>query len=138
MNITNTTSTGFNYTGLDDAVVKDNFTTEKELKMSKKNEIKELIDQAIILIGAKTSDEIADYLAKNLVIKMPCKIGDMLYIKNRGKAKVIALYFDASGGMFDLDIIKNDDTVAGQTHFICKDYSFEDLGKTVFFNDSYC
>ena len=103
--------------------------------MNNKNEIKELIDQATILCGLKSSEEIADYLVENRVIKLPCKIGDMLYIKDRGKAKVIALYFDATGGMFDLDFIRNDDTTAGPTHFICKDYSFEDLGKTIFLND---
>lgn len=106
--------------------------------MNNKNEIKELIDQACILLGAKTSEEIADYLSQNGVIKIPCKIGDTLYIKGRWKARVIALYFDAEGGMFDLDIIKNDDTVAGPTHSICKDYRFEDLGQTIFLDDSDC
>ena len=47
-------------------------------------------------------------------------------------AKVIAIYIDASGGMFDLDIFTNIETVAGYEHFINKDYTFEDIGRRLF------
>lgn len=67
-------------------------------------------------------------------VELPCKVGDTLYFNNVNlrNAKVIAIYVDASGGMFDLDIATNVETVAGYKHFINKDYTFEDIGKRLF------
>ena len=97
--------------------------------------ISELIDQAFILHGKTTSAGVAYYLISNGIIKLPCEIGATLYVAKEGRvlrAKVLAFYIDGTGGMFDLDIYSNEETVAGNRHFICKDYSFEDVGKTVF------
>ena len=67
-------------------------------------------------------------------VELPCKVGDTVYFNNvhLRYAKVIAIYIDASGGMFDLDISTNIETVAGYEHFINKDYTFEDIGKRLF------
>lgn len=67
-------------------------------------------------------------------MELPCKVGDTVYFNNvhLRYAKVIAIYIDASGGMFDLDITTNIETVAGYKHFINKDYTFEDIGKRIF------
>jgi len=67
-------------------------------------------------------------------VEPPCKVGDKLYFNNvhLQYAKVLAIYIDASGGMFDLDITTKTETVAGYEHFINKDYSFEDIGKRIF------
>ena len=45
---------------------------------------------------------------------------------------MIAIYIDASGGMFDLDITTNIATATGYEHFINKDYTFEDIGRRLF------
>ena len=67
-------------------------------------------------------------------VELPCKVGDTVYFNNvhLRYGKVIAIYIDASGGMFDLDIATNIETVAGYEHFINKDYTFEDIGKRLF------
>lgn len=67
-------------------------------------------------------------------VELPCKVGDKLYFNNvhLQYAKVLAIYIDAVGGMFDLDITTKEETVAGYEHFINKDYSFEDIGKRIF------
>ena len=67
-------------------------------------------------------------------VELPCKVGDTVYFNNvhLRYAKVIAIYIDASGGMFDLDIATNIETVAGYEHFINKDYTFEDVGRRLF------
>lgn len=44
-----------------------------------KSYIKELIDQATIFCGAKTSEEIANYLETNNVIALPVRVGDKAY-----------------------------------------------------------
>ena len=67
-------------------------------------------------------------------VELPCKVGDTVYFNNvhLRYGKVIAIYIDASGGMFDLDIVTNIETVAGYEHFINKDYTFEDIGRRLF------
>ena len=67
-------------------------------------------------------------------VELPCKVGDTVYFNNvhLRYAKVIAIYIDASGGMFDLDVVTNIETVAGYEHFINKDYTFEDIGRRLF------
>ena len=44
-----------------------------------KNKIKELLDQATILAGAKTNEEIAEYLESSGVIAPNIKLGDTVY-----------------------------------------------------------
>ena len=74
------------------------------------------------------------FKARARFVELPCKVGDTVYFNNvhLRHAKVIAIYIDASGGMFDLDVATNIETVAGYEHFINKDYTFEDIGKRLF------
>ena len=67
-------------------------------------------------------------------VELPCKVGDKVYFNNvhLRYARVIAIYIDASGGMFDLDITTNIATATGYEHFINKDYTFEDIGRRLF------
>jgi hypothetical protein len=98
-----------------------------------KNKIKELIDQATILSGKKESWEIAKYLVQNNVVQLPCKIGDTLYLKTGERAKVIAIYIDKAGGMFDLMIESNEESVGVKRSFVCRDYTFDDIGLLLFY-----
>ena len=67
-------------------------------------------------------------------VELPCRVGDKVYFNNvhLRYARVIAIYIDESGGMFDLDITTNIATATGYEHFINKDYTFEDIGKRLF------
>lgn len=67
-------------------------------------------------------------------VELPCRVGDKVYFNNvhLRYARVIAIYIDASGGMFDLDITTNIATATGYEHFINKDYTFEDIGRRLF------
>lgn len=80
------------------------------------------------------SDDCDNFKGRSRFVELPCKVGDTVYFNNvhLRYAKVIAIYIDASGGMFDLDISTNIETVAGYEHFINKDYTFEDIGKRLF------
>lgn len=80
------------------------------------------------------SDDCEQFKDRSRFVELPCKVGDTVYFNNvhLRYAKVIAIYIDASGGMFDLDIATNIETVAGYEHFINKDYTFEDIGKRLF------
>lgn len=48
-------------------------------KMENKNKIQELIDQCEILLGKKSSTDVAEYLDKNNVVSFPIGIGDTVY-----------------------------------------------------------
>lgn len=74
------------------------------------------------------------YTDRSLFVELPCKVGDTVYFNNvhLRYAKVIAIYIDAFGGMFDLDVTTNIETVAGYEHFINKDYTFGDIGRRLF------
>ena len=75
--------------------------------------------------------------AEGRLIVLPCKAGDTVFILIKGtvlSARVLALYIDGLGGMFDLDVCTAIETAAGFEHFISKDYTFDDIGKTVFLN----
>ncbi len=92
---------------------------------------KSLVDSKI----DETEPENCQYFKdRSRLVELPCKVGDTVYFNNvhLRYAKVIAIYIDASGGMFDLDISTNIETVAGYEHFINKDYTFEDIGKRLF------
>ena len=67
-------------------------------------------------------------------VELPCRVGDKVYFNNvhLRYARVIAIYIDASGGMFDLDITTNIATATGYEHFINKDYTFEDICRRLF------
>lgn len=75
-----------------------------------------------------------NFKSRSRFVELPCKVGDTVYFNNAHfrYAKVMAIYIDASGGMFDLKIFTNIETVAGYEHFINKDYTFEDIGKRLF------
>lgn len=79
-------------------------------------------------------DDCEHFKDRSRFMELPCKVGDTVYFNNvhLRYAKVIAIYIDASGGMFDLDVTTNIETVAGYKHFINKDYTFEDIGKRLF------
>ena len=79
-------------------------------------------------------DDCEFFKDRSRFVELPCKVGDTVYFNNvhLRYAKVIAIYIDASGGMFDLDVVTNIETVAGYEHFINKDYTFEDIGKRLF------
>ena len=82
----------------------------------------------------RIEQECDDFKDCSRFVELPCKVGDTVYFNNvhLRHAKVIAIYIDASGGMFDLDIATNIETVAGYEHFINKDYTFEDIGRRLF------
>lgn len=48
-------------------------------KMENKSKIQELIDQCEILLGKKSSTDVAEYLGKNNVVSFPVGIGDTVY-----------------------------------------------------------
>ena len=75
-----------------------------------------------------------DFKDRSRFVELPCKVGDKVYFNNvhLRYARVIAIYIDASGGMFDLDITTNIATATGYEHFINKDYTFEDIGRRLF------
>ena len=78
--------------------------------------------------------ECNDYNDRSRFVELPCRVGDKVYFNNvhLRYARVIAIYIDASGGMFDLDITTNIATATGYEHFINKDYTFEDIGRRLF------
>ena len=100
------------------------------------NTIKELIDQATILCGETTTEGIARYLAEHNVITLPCKIDDVLRLETGEEARVIAFYIDKTGGMLDLFVTEREETVGGYKSFICKDFTFEDVEKSLHFVES--
>lgn len=75
-----------------------------------------------------------DFQDRSRFVELPCRVGDKVYFNNvhLRYARVIAIYIDASGGMFDLDITTNIATATGYEHFINKDYTFEDIGRRLF------
>ena len=79
-------------------------------------------------------DDCEHFKDRSRFVELPCQVGDTVYFNNAHfrYAKVMAIYIDASGGMFDLKIFTNIETVAGYEHFINKDYTFEDIGKRLF------
>ena len=79
-------------------------------------------------------DECCGYKDRSRFVELPCRVGDKVYFNNvhLRYARVIAIYIDASGGMFDLDITTNIATATGYEHFINKDYTFEDIGRRLF------
>ena len=85
------------------------------------------------LINAKPED-CPYFKDRSRFVELPCRVGDKVYFNNvhLRYARVIAIYIDASGGMFDLDITTNIATATGYEHFINKDYTFEDIGKRLF------
>ncbi len=85
------------------------------------------------LINAKPED-CPYFKDRSRFVELPCRVGDKVYFNNvhLRYARVIAIYIDASGGMFDLDITTNIATATGYEHFINKDYTFEDIGRRLF------
>lgn len=76
-----------------------------------------------------------DYLLQSGVILPPAEVDQTVFIHYNGdvaQARVIALYFDRHGGMFDLDVETKTETTVGYKHVICKDFRFDDVGKTMF------
>ena len=81
-----------------------------------------------------SADSCAFYKDRSRFVELPCRVGDKVYFNNvhLRYARVIAIYIDAEGGMFDLDITTNIATATGYEHFINKDYTFEDIGRRLF------
>lgn len=76
-----------------------------------------------------------DFLLQNGVILPPAEVDQTVFIHFNGEvaqARVIALYMDRQGGMFDLDVETKTETTVGYKHVICKDFRFDDVGKTMF------
>lgn len=71
-----------------------------------------------------------------LLVRLPCKVGSTVYVIYCGyvtSAKVLAVYVDSVGGMFDLKIKTNKENSTGfETIINTDDYKFDDIGKTVF------
>lgn len=87
------------------------------------------------MLEAEKGSPICDHFKdRSQFVELPCRVGDKVYFNNvhLRYARVIAIYIDASGGMFDLDITTNIATATGYEHFINKDYTFEDIGKRLF------
>lgn len=82
----------------------------------------------------KNAKDCSFFKDRSRFVEPPCKVGDTVYFDDvhLRYAKVIAIYIDAVGGMFDLKIFTNIETVNGYKSFICKDYTFEDIGKRLF------
>lgn len=74
------------------------------------------------------------FKSRSRFVELPCKAGDTLYANDTDiqSARVMALYIDQSGGMFDLDITKYVKTGIGYKHEVSTDYTFEDIGKRLF------
>lgn len=76
-----------------------------------------------------------DFLLQNGVILPPAEVDQTVFVHFNGdvaQARVIALYMDRQGGMFDLDVETKTETTVGYKHVICKDFRFDDVGKTMF------
>jgi len=86
------------------------------------------------LDSALECDDCKHFKDHSRFVELPCRVGDKVYFNNvhLRYARVIAIYIDASGGMFDLDITTNIATATGYEHFINKDYTFEDIGRRLF------
>ena len=86
--------------------------------------------------GLSEPEICCNFRDRSRFVELPCKVGDTVYFNNvhLRYARVIAIYIDASGGMFDLDITTNIATATGYEHFINKDYTFEDIGRRLFLN----
>ena len=72
-----------------------------------------------------------DKLENGTLIELPCKVGDTVYViydKYVTTAKVLAIYIDQIGGMFDLRIKTNDETATGfKTVIDTNNYTFENV-----------
>ena len=78
----------------------------------------------------ETVDKCPDFADKDLYIKLPCKVGDEVWVIYRGHittAQVLAIYIDRDGGIFDLKIKTNKETANGFVTVIDKDYTFDDV-----------
>lgn len=74
--------------------------------------------------------ELEDKLENGMLIELPCKAGDTVYViydKYITSAKVLAVYIDQAGGMFDLQIKTKEETVNGYKTIIDHNYSFENV-----------
>lgn len=102
---------------------------------SDKNRLIELLEDTLheweCDVQTETLSQIADHLIANGVIVPPCKVGDTVYVTYAGyvtTAKVLALYIDREGGMFDLQIKTKCENVVGFKMVIDKDnYAFSDV-----------
>lgn len=76
-----------------------------------------------------------EFLLQNGVILPPAEVDQTVFIHYNGDvapARVIAIYIDRQGGMFDLAVETKVETTVGYQHVICKDFRFDDVGKTLF------
>ena len=78
----------------------------------------------------ETVDKCPEFADKDLYIKLPCKVGDTVWVIYRGyitTAEVLTSYIDRVGGMFDLKIKTKGETTVGFRTVIDKDYTFDDV-----------
>ena len=97
------------------------------------NEICQQIEGPFNIIDADMN--CADFKLRSRFVELPCKVGDTLYSNNQfiQSARVMAIYIDGNGGMFDLEITAyNDERFLGFEKFVDKDYTFEDIGVNLF------
>ena len=86
-------------------------------------------------VPTKSADDCDFFKDRSRFVELPCKVGDTLYSNNQfiQSARVMAIYIDGNGGMFDLEITAyNDERVLGFEKFVDKDYTFEDIGENLF------
>lgn len=79
---------------------------------------------------AEKMQEYEDAEEQGRLIKLPCAVGDTVWVIYDGyttTASVLAFYIDREGGMCDLKINTNEDSVTGGNNVISKDYTFSDL-----------
>ncbi len=81
-------------------------------------------------------NDLEDAEEEGRLVLLPCAVGDTVYVIYQGyvtSAEVLAFYIDRLGGMFDLKIKTNKETTVGFETIIDTDnYTFEEIGQTVF------
>ena len=89
---------------------------------------------AACIQAAELRERLKQYEDKDeqgLFLDLPCRAGDTVYVIYENyvtTAKVLAIYIDKKGGMFDLQIKTKDETTTGFKCVIDKDnYTFENV-----------
>lgn len=91
--------------------------------MNERERLIELIQKSVDGCARNWAEKIADHLLENGVIVPPAKIGGIVWViynKRVIPAKVLAVYVDKSGGMYDLKILTE-----GLKSIINKNYTFD-------------
>ena len=81
------------------------------------------------------AETIAEYLLDTGVIVPPVKVGQKVfcvYEEDITSANILAVYVDVHGGMFDMLVRTKKETPTGYISVICKDFTFDDFGTSIF------